>query len=852
MIRSSLWLVLLLAAGLTACHRTRADRKWPPDVQEVAEASIPLAPNEAMKTFYMPPGYSLELVASEPMIVDPIWIDMDPDGRLWVIEMRGFMPTADERNTTRAPVCRVVVLEDDDDDGAMDRSTVFLDDLVLPRSLKVLDQGVLIAEPPNLWLARDTDGDLRADSKELVRDDFGRYEGNPEHNANGLLWGLDNWIYTSEHDGHFRFERGKLEHHPTVRRGQWSLTMDDVGRVYRNWNEQPAFVDLLPGRYYARNPNLVRTRGSYELLMDPEEMTIWPVRPTRGVNRGYREGTLRPDGTLRTYVSAGTPTVYRGDRLPTELQGNLFVTEPAGNLVHRLVLVEEEGNLRAKNAYERGEFLASTDERFRPVNLLAAADGTLYVVDMYRGIIQEGQYQTEYLRNYIKTRKLDVPLGLGRIYRVVHESTRRDRKPALSKATPSELVALLSHPNGWWRDTAQRLLVERGETSVVPPLKRHASSATDHRTRLHALWTVDGLGAMDETTVARALTDRSPYVRASAIRLAERWLGEPDHPLQAAVLERLDDTDNAVRRQLAASLGALPEPMREKSLITVLERFGDDPVAVDAAISGLQGREAAVLETLLESTDELDDAVAMLAGALMREGEPAAIERIFQWAGQTGRASWQSEALLRGVEAALPGGAPGSAPSGGGRGRGRTAPAMALAHKPDALVRLAAAGRGGLSELAARVAARLDWPGKPNPTANASGGSRSPKKAPLTAEEEERFAAGREVYENLCVACHQTDGRGLPNVAPTLVGSRWAVGEPGHAIRIVLNGKEGQEMMPPLESLSNEQIAAALTYVRRAWGQTASPVDPALVKQVRALSADRTRPWTEEELLRIR
>ncbi|MGH9160850.1 MAG: DUF7133 domain-containing protein, partial [Vicinamibacteraceae bacterium] len=244
MIRSHVLLVLLLAVVVTGCHRTRADREWPPDVQQVPERSLALAPNEALKTFYLPPGYSLELVASEPMVADPIWIDMDADGRLWVIEMRGFMPTAEERNTTRAPVCRVVVLEDDDDDGRMDRSTVFLDELVLPRSLKVLDRGVLIAEPPNLWLVTDTTGDLHGDTRELVRDDFGRLEGNPEHNANGLLWGLDNWIYTSEHDGQFQFKNGELQHHETVRRGQWGVTMDDVGRIYRNWNEQPAFVDL--------------------------------------------------------------------------------------------------------------------------------------------------------------------------------------------------------------------------------------------------------------------------------------------------------------------------------------------------------------------------------------------------------------------------------------------------------------------------------------------------------------------------------------------------------------------------------------------------------------------------------
>jgi mono/diheme cytochrome c family protein/glucose/arabinose dehydrogenase len=701
----------------------------------IDEPSPALIPADALKAFHMPPGYRVELVASEPMIGDPIAIDIDPDGRLWVIEMRGFMPTADERNTTRAPLCRIVVLEDDDDDGKMDRRTVFLDKLVLPRTLKVLNRGVLVVEPPHLWLVHDENGDLRADRKEILRDDFGRREANPEHNANGLLWGLDNWIHTSEHDGMFKFRNGVLDHHRTVRRGQWGVTMDDAGRVYRNWNEQPAFVDLVPGHYYARNPNLTRTRGSYEPLMPPEEAIVWPVRPNRGVNRGYRTGWLRGDGTLITYVSAGAPTLYRGDRLPRELHGNLFVAEPAGNLVHRLMLVEEHGEVRAKNAYPRGEFLASTDERFRPVNLFSAADGTLYVVDMYRGIIQEGAYQTAYLQNYIKTHKLESPIGLGRIYRVVHESTRRDRRPALSGASPERLVELLSHPNGWWRDTAQRLLVERRATAVVAQLKT-LIGAPDYRTRLHALWTLDGLDAVDFELVERLLADQSPHVRAAAVRVAERWPTDPR--TQAVLVARLDDPDRSVRRQATASLGTLPASAREDALATALERFGDDQIVVDAALSGLAGREAAVL---------------------------------------------------------------------------------------------------------ARVRRKIVVP---------PAKSRTSVVQPSTSVVQP-FGAARanDIYDNFCAACHLPDGSGAPNAAPSLVNSKWVVGDPGVPVRIVLHGKEGQWMMPPLSSLSDGQIASALTFVRTAWGHTASAIDAGLVKQIRAATARRTRPWTEDELARL-
>ena len=370
------------------------------------------------------------------MVVDPIAVDYDLEGRLWVIEMLGFMPDTSGTDS-REPLGRIAVLEDENDDGKMDKRTVFLDKLILPRAIKILDRGVLVAEPPNLWLARDTDGDLKADTKDLVRNDYGRLEGNPEHNANSLHWGLDNIIYTSEHTYHLQLNAqrdGKFDVIPTLSRGQWGVGSDDGGRIYRNWNEQPLFVDIVPARYFMRNPNVVRTRGLYDIMMDPKDMTVWPVRPTRGVNRGYRDGVLRPDGTLTTYVSAGTPTIYRGDRLPKDVYGDAFITESAGNLVHRLKIVDDgTGRLSAKNAYPKGSFMSSTDERFRPVNLFAGPDGTLLVIDMYRGVIQDGTYWTDYLRNYIKTNNLELPVDLGRIWRVVHESAKRDVKPVVDE-----------------------------------------------------------------------------------------------------------------------------------------------------------------------------------------------------------------------------------------------------------------------------------------------------------------------------------------------------------------------------------------------------------------------------------
>src|SRR6478672_2636884 len=298
--------------------------------------------------------------------------------------------------------------------------------------------------------------------------------------------------------------------------------------------------DLLPTPYYARNPNLSPTRGSYEELGDESIDVVWPIRPNPGTNRAYQTGIDRPDGTLAKFTSVCAPVIYRGDRLPAELNGNAFVAEPAANVVSRIVLSMDGATMRARKAYERGEFIASTDERFRPVFLSNVPDGTLYVVDMYRGVIQQRADVTQYLRDRIVNHGLERPTGLGRIYRVVHETTERDTTPA-GFQTSAGLVAALSHPNGWRRDMAQQLLVERRDPAVVPDLTRLAGSAPDWRTRLHALWTLDGMDVVQPATVASALEDASSDVRAAAVRISERWLGDPGNPIQAAVLKKISD-----------------------------------------------------------------------------------------------------------------------------------------------------------------------------------------------------------------------------------------------------------------------------------------------------------------------
>jgi len=908
-------MTLLVVGGAIAVLAAQqpADRSWTPGVQKASDASPVLSPEEEMKQFYLPPGFHAELVAGEPLIQDPIAIDWDADGRMWVVEYPEYVPDLQTPEPNLDPIGRIVVLEDTDNDGKMDKRTVFADGLVQARAVKALDRGVLVLEPPNVWLMHDTNGDLKVDTKELVGTDYGRREGGVEGNANSFEWGLDNYLHSAGDNVTYslREKDGVFDRRPTLSRGEWGVGQDDFGRMFRNDSESTLQVDLVPTPYYARNPGMVRTRGSDEVLTNDINNIneVWPVRPNPGTNRSYQFGITRPSsGTLVQVTAACTPMVYRGDRLPPELYGNVFVAEPAGNFVRRIVLEDDGATLRARNAYDKAEFFSSTDERFRPVFISNAPDGTLMVVDFYRGVLQDRASTTLYLKDYIQKRKLDAPTGVGkgRVYRIVHESMQRDpTRPQLSRATPAQLVEALSHANGWWRDTAQRLLVERSGVKAVPELKALAASTALARTRVKALWVLDGIDNIDIPTVTKALTDSSRDVRTSAVRLAERWLGEAASPVRDAVLKLIDDPDWQVREQVAASLGAMASGQKETAIAALLQKHADDPVATDAALSGARGSELSILEKLLQTeaaqTVAHDAAIVMVSATIVRAGQDASIQTILAIVADATRPAWQRSAVLRGAEVALvpntpmPGTAPrGAAPSisataaatpgapcptcpggragpggayafddmrpaaatsptsrgaraggpggrGVGGGRGRGGPALRIVREPAAFAALAG-GSDTLASRAANVLARIEWPGKP--------GAANPV-TPLTAVEQQRFEAGREVYRNICQACHQPDGRGLARVAPPLIGSVFALAPAEVTTRILLNGKEGTVgLMPPIgATLTNDQIASVLTYVRREWGQAGDPVDPGTVEAVRAQTATRTRPWTDDELL---
>lgn len=782
-----------------------------------------LSAADAAKTFKLPPGFHIELVASEPLVFDPVAMNIGPDGRLWVVEMRGFMPNVDG-NGENAPIGTIAVLEDTDSDGRMDRRTEFAGGLVMPRAISLVGNGVLVAEPPNLWFFEDTDHDGKADKRTQVARDYGDTT-NPEHTANGLMRAMDNWIYSANHTTRFRYaprSTNPWRREPTVFRGQWGITQDDTGRIFYNDNSEPLRMDVLPAEYLLRNPRLIAPDSVNFQLAKAQDVPVWPGRITLGVNRGYK--TLRDDGTLPLLTAACGPVIYRGSDFPLEFRGDAFIAEPSANLIKRLRVDTRAGVPSVRNAYERAEFLTSTDERFRPVNLYNGPDGGLYVVDMYRGIIQHRIYLTTYLRNQIQERGLEAPVGLGRIWRITSGPATRHPRPDLGRISTSKLVARLASDQGWTRDTAQRLLVERQDLSVTPALRQLARGAASKQGRLQALWTLEGLAAVDWPTVQAALADADIDVAIAGARLAERFFADDAARVVQALAKRVEAGEPAFLRQAALSLGAGPAADVDESLARLALTHGALPFMADALVSSWNGREAAALQKLSPGGPGAAAVVASLSAAVLHSQSPELIDALF--AKLKSSPEWLVDAILRGVDRYIP----------GEGARRRTA---FLPREPQALTAFAR-GSGAQAARAAESLQYLRWRGQQIDEGSAL--------ATLSDTERQRFEHGREEFK-LCAACHQPQGQGMAGLAPPLVGSPWVNGGTGAVIRIVLQGKTSGEMtMPPLAALEDEKIAAILTYVRRAWGNQASPVTAGEVQAVRSETRLREEPWNETEL----
>ena len=606
---SGLCLGILTAVAQNGDKPGEAQREVVP-ADRIPPAPV-LSPADQIRTFRLPPGFTAEVVAAEPLVHSPVAVEFDPQGRLWVVEMIGYMPDQEARGEGN-PTGSIAILTDTDGDGRMDTRTVFADGLVMPRAIHLTHGGAVIAEPPRLWWMKDTNGDGKADEKILVASDYATQndpalglKSNPEHASNGLLRNIDNWIYSANHTVRFRNTGGSQAsgsaptwiREETVTRGQWGISHDDVGRLFYNSNSDQIRGDLLPAHYLARNPNLKSASGVNAQLAKSQQ--VWPSRVNPGVNRGYQPNTLTPEGKLASFTAACGPLVYRGDQFPENFRGDVFLCEPSANLIRRNKLTEQDGVITASNAYESDEFLTSTDERFRPVNLQNGPDGALYVVDMARGLIQHRIYLTSYLRKQIESRGLQAPTDLGRIYRIVHSGTPPQRTARLpEKPSTRDLLLRLSSPNGFWRDTAQRLLVETAPADSTEALQQRVvqRESAPPLVRLQALWTLEGQGRVSLETVLAALDDTDSRVQAAAFRITD---GLPAGPVREAAVERMIQRAPSVRGEaqiaLLCSLGNIGTPAADAAMRFVLMTSPATALRRDAAISGLKGRELAFL-----------------------------------------------------------------------------------------------------------------------------------------------------------------------------------------------------------------------------------------------------------------
>lgn len=826
-------LSLALTPGLAPGQDQGAAGEVPPSLvpAELIPEAPALSPEDELKTFEIAPGFRIELAASEPLVGDPTFAQFGPDGRLWVVEMRGYMPDI-HGNREDEPVGRIVTLSDDDGDGRFDRSTVFLENLIMPRSVLPVGDGALVGEPPKLWYCPDKDGDGKADEKIEVAADAGAQTipgrpelANPEHGANSPLWGLDNWIYFAEYAARFRWRgEGVFERGLTSTRGQYGLSQDDFGRLHYNYNSGHLITDISPAHYRFRNPHFPRPGG---VTTPPVNQAVWPIRVTPGTNRAYIPENMRGH-KLKDFTAACSPWIYRGDLFPAEFLGNAFACEPALHLVKRDLLTSENGKLVAREAYEQREFLASTDERFRPVSLTTGPDGALYVIDFYRGVIQHRISLSPYLEKYIEEQDLVDPRGLGRIWRIVPEKAAPRRSaPDLAKLPDTALVAHLAHANSWHRETAQRLLVERAQAEIVPALEELARGDSPLG-RLHALWTLDGLQKSSRAALQPALADGDARVRNAAVRIAESLLATGDREaLLAALVERSAvEPDPQVQLQLALTLGEAKDPTADFAMAAMAERLPRHPFLTGAIGSGVGGRELELLRHCLSSRTGRS-LLPSLAGCVAAERDPARVTELFALVEKADAA--QTKAVLAGF----------------------ASNASDFARRP---VKLEA--RPALLDAAGteKIAGMLTWPGKPAPP-----GYKPPR--PLTADEQARFEMGKILYTGVCAGCHQPNGAGLDGIAPPLVDSEWVLGSPDRVSRIVLHGVRGyikvkgrryQLDMPPLGALGDEPIAAVLTYLRREWGHDADPIAPEFIEAVRKKEAGRTDSWTEKELLKIK
>jgi mono/diheme cytochrome c family protein/glucose/arabinose dehydrogenase len=834
MSQSKLWISAVGLITLFSCNESGPLPETPD--------SPTRSPQEELKTFQIEKGFEVQLVAAEPMVEAPVHIQFDQDGRLWVLEMRGYMNDI-EGSEENSPVGSVAILEDTDGDGQMDKRTVYLDSLIMPRSLGLYKNGALIAENKSLWWTEDLDGDWIADVKILVDSTYSA-NGLPEHADNGFVRNVDNWYYSAKSRLRYRNMDGVWVRDSTEFRGQWGITQDDKGRLIYNYNWSQLHGDLVPANYLSRNKNHKPSIGiDHGYTIDRR---VFPIRSTLAVNRGYIPGTLDSANRLVEFTSACSPTIYRSHLFPKEYYGNVFVMENAGNLVKRNVVKENGIILEAFDPNPGKEFFASTDERFRPVHGAIGPDGGLYIVDMYQGIVQHTAYMTPYLKEKTLERNLDKPAHMGRIWRIVPKGFNPQPTPKLSGMGTKELIQLLSHPDGWYRDMAQRLLVEKNDQAAAPLLENLAKSGDSKWARFHALWTLEGMGSLEPGLLLELLGEDSDLIRSNSLRLLERFAKEDVQIMQKVGVElerQIQSSSVEFALQVALSAYSISPERRFSILSSVLEKYGDQALIRDAAMSSLGDEEADFLQKLLGSSNwqskspDQEIFLEMLAAAIIVKGNPSEINSILEGLA-TVNLEWKEVAVLTGMAI--------QAGNVGTPGQIKVAKEPAFFLKKD--IPLDAVKISMLRRL-------FSWPGfAPSKQVVSSGG--------LDEAGLKLFSEGRQKYLSSCSGCHGNNGKGVNRLGPPLAGSEWVLGDEVRLSLILLHGIEGPievlgkkydspeilPVMPSHSTMDDRSIAAILTYIRNEWGNQAPAVAGKTVGGTRLMNQGRVYPWSVEEL----
>lgn len=584
-------------------------------------------------SFELEEGFQLELLASEPLIASPVDMEIDEYGRLYVVEMPGY--PLDKSGTGK-----IKLLSDTDGDGLMDKSVVFADNLVLPNGIMRWKKGVMVTDAPDVLYLEDTDGDGRADVREKILTGFSL--SNPHVNVNNPVYGLDNWIYLS-HLGHIgtrkygtefgdtgnevhfgdrtdgvrlpknagssnvRFRPGSGELEMASSRSQFGHTFDRWGRHLLTHNQNHIYHEVIASRYLARNPALAVSNASESISDHGNATEVFQI-------------TTNPDRQLFTPVGVTTAssgiTAYLGGLFPAPYDGDVtFVAESVSNLVHVDMLSPKGATFTAGRQHPDREFLASKDSWSRPVNMYVGPDGALYVLDYYRRIIEHPEWMSD---EAVEAGGLYDGHDMGRIYRVTPRGTGKPewtKGLSLGDASSKELVKQLASPNLWWRQHAQRLLVDRLDGTVVADLEELAGNAPEAAGRLHALWTLEGMRKLKAEVITGALKDREPGIRENAIRLAELHL-ESAPELTSALLPLEKDPDARVRFQLLCTLGFISS--KEAALVRqrLLFRDMEDEWVQVAALSADSSQTVPLLKEVLSQYNAAQPAYASLVRRL--------------------------------------------------------------------------------------------------------------------------------------------------------------------------------------------------------------------------------------------